>query len=586
MREVRIGHCVDVLRELEPESVQCVVTSPPYYGKRCYDGEQTAAWGGNPDCEHDWVSRRYYTERSAGKSGKEAFAEAGEANRERLKAARWRQDAVCTRCGAWLGAYGLEPTIDLYVQHTAEILQAIRRVLRPDGIVWWNLGDSRAGSGGAHAAHHRNPGVSNSWKRRGVPHWGALGQPGNYLAPKGLKPKDLCLIPFRVALAAQGLAVVCGAEILKAADLLGEARRLEDWSLVQIVEDLLRHWARVCLIAPETQWVRSVVIWSKPNPLPESTDDRPTDAHEYILLLAKSERYFYDADAVRQPYSEQTTWEPYVARHQKDTAGTLAQSPGNTKSRIWEKGPNPLGANLRSVWRFGTVGYPGNHFAVFPPELPRRCILAGTPPKVCATCATPWRRQTRREVDNTGYPGGPGGNYASKGRPPGGQEHADSSTLGKVARYRVTTLGWQPTCRCHGEPSTKTADCEACQGTGIEQAYPGEGPNTADRNKEPYAGNNPHLLRLEKQPTGELCPECDGTGKTTVEVWSQEVLEHWPTRPAIVLDPFAGSGTTLMVAEELGRWWIGIDICDEYQAQIKRRTAQRSLAGAFENATH
>ena len=256
------------------------------------------------------------------------------------------------------------------------------------------------------------------------------------------------------------------------------------------------------------------------------------------------------------------------------------------ESHPGERWPNPLGANLRSVWRFATVGYPGDHFAVFPPELPRRCILAGTPPKVCATCATPWRRQTRREVDNTGYPGGPGGNYASKGRPPGGQEHADSSTLGKVARYRVTTLGWQPTCRCHGEPSTKTADCEACQGTGIEQAYPGEGPNTADRNKEPYAGNNPHLLRLEKQPTGELCPECDGTGKTTVEVWSQEVLERWPTRPAIVLDPFAGSGTTLMVAEELGRWWIGIDICEDYLPQIRKRTAQRSLAGAFENATH
>jgi hypothetical protein len=166
----------------------------------------------------------------------------------------------------------------------------------------------------------------------------------------------------------------------------------------------------------------------------------------------------------------------------------------------------------------------GAHFAVFPPELPRRCILAGSPPKVCAECGAPWERVTEREP--VPYPGGshgnyvqkgrpPGGNYAIKGRPPGGQERDDSSTLGKVEYYRVVTVGWQPTCQCHGD----------------------------------------------------LPPE------------------QRPTRPAIILDPFTGSGTTLMMAEQLGRWWVGIDICEQYSEQIKERTAQRSLAAAFENET-
>ena len=540
MREVRIGHCIDLLRELEPESVQCVVTSPPYWGLRRYDGQQEAVWGGDLDCEHEWTSRRYYAEQSLAKASKEAFSEAGEGNAARLKAARWREDSACAKCGAWRGPFGLQPTPEMYVEHTVYVLREIRRVLRRDGVVWWNLGDTFFGSWGNYGARN---GKQRTRRKERYPRdaWEAFtGRPPMTGTHSILKSKDLCAIPFRVALAAQA----------------------DGW------------------------WLRSVVVWDKPNAMPESVKDRPTESHEYVILLAKSERYFYDADAVREPYSEQTTWEPYVPRHQKDAAGTLAQSPGDTKSRIREKGPNPLGANLRSVWRFSTVGYPGAHFAVFPPELPRRCILAGSPPKVCADCGAPWQRQTQREIDNTGYPNGPGGNYSTKGRPPGGQERDESSTLGKVARYRVTTLGWQPTCTCHGQPEKVVATCEQCGGTGQALEYPEAGPNTAEQNKAPYQANNPHLLRLQKEPVDEPCPECAGVGEIEAHRWPAEILEHWPTRPALVLDPFAGSGTTLKVAEELGRWWIGIDICDEYQAQIKRRTAQRSLAGAFENATH
>jgi DNA modification methylase len=362
------------------------------------------------------------------------------------------------------------------VANTVEILREIRRVLRPDGVIWWNLGDSYAGSG--QGWQHKDGG---SIQRKWLESYGT-GRPPGYISsasPTGLKPKDLTLIPARVALAAQA----------------------------------------------DGFWVRAMVIWEKVNCMPESVKDRPTESHEYVLLLTKSERYFYDADAVREPHKEAS-----LQRVQQKWADTTKYDEDGAPERqhSWQRereemthACHPGGRNLRSVWRFATIPYMGAHFAVFPPELPRRCILAGSPPKVCAECGAPYERVTEREP--VPYPGGshgnyvqkgrpPGGNYAIKGRPPGGQENADSSTLGKVEYYRVVTVGWQPTCECH-------ADLPA---------------------------------------------------------------DQRPTRPAIVLDPFAGSGTSLMVAEELGRWWVGIDICEEYLPQIRERTAQRSLAAAFE----
>jgi len=543
MREVRIGHCVDVLREMEAESVQCVVTSPPYWGLRRYDGQQEVVWGGDPDCEHEWISRRYYAEQSLARDSREAFSEAGEGNAARLKAARWREDSACVKCGAWRGPFGLQPTPEMYVEHTVCVLREIRRVLRRDGVVWWNLGDTFFGSWGNYGARN---GKQRTRRKERYPRdaWDAFtGRPPMAGAHTILKPKDLCAIPFRVALAAQA----------------------DGW------------------------WLRSVVVWDKPNAMPESVKDRPTESHEYVILLAKAERYFYDADAVREPHQEASF--ERVQRRWAVNSKYDEEAPQHLHSWMRDKSDmrrscHPAGRNMRTVWRFATYPYPGAHFAVFPPELPRRCILAGSPPKVCATCGAPWKRQTQREIDNTGYPNGPGGNYAAKGRPPGGQENDESSTLGTVARYRVTTLGWEPTCTCHGQPEKTVVTCDECDGTGRAMVYPDTGPNTTEHNKPPYGENNPHLARLEKEVTDEPCLACTGTGEIEAQSWSPEILEQWPTRPAIVLDPFAGSGTTLMVAEELGRWWIGIDICEDYLPQIQKRTAQRSLAAAFENADH
>ncbi len=207
---------------MEAESVHCVVTSPPYWGLRSYGHYKLqAVWGSmddfTPPKKHKdrWEFRLKW--RAADRSG----------------------GVMSPNKETWIGAFGLEPTPELYIEHTVEIFREVRRVLRKDGTVWLNLGDS-------YAAGTRD---YNSFRRdRGhvcVP------RPD---PPPGFKPKDLCGIPWRVALALQA----------------------DGW------------------------WLRQDIIWSKPNPMPESVTDRCTKSHEYIFLLTKSAKYFYDAEAVKE----------------------------------------------------------------------------------------------------------------------------------------------------------------------------------------------------------------------------------------------------------------------------------------------
>ena len=133
--------CREWLRTLPSESAHCCVTSPPYWGLRDYRVPPTI-WGGRDDCEHAWQRRRYYTEKTAGRRTGESFCGPGPANVRRLRAARWREDATCERCGAWRGCLGQEPTVAMYVEHLAEVFRELQRVLREDGTVWLNLGDS------------------------------------------------------------------------------------------------------------------------------------------------------------------------------------------------------------------------------------------------------------------------------------------------------------------------------------------------------------------------------------------------------------------------------------------------------------
>ena len=368
-----------------------------------------------------------------------------------------RYDCPDQSWGDWVGQHGLEETPELYVEHTLMWLREVRRVLRKDGTCWVNLGDSMAGGNSRYGTEE----TASEKQRSNSGTMTFMGQRPSAIAP-GLKAKDCVLMPFRVALAAQA----------------------EGW------------------------WVRSVIIWAKPNPMPESVRDRPTDAHEYIFLLTKSKTYWYDADAVRERAiggnDHDLTGQGYAAPGQTPQAGNRAAS---HKGSYFDRGKtaehqlgrasseprhdSPNGRNCRSVWTFSTEPFPDAHFAVFPRELPTRCIKAGCPEWVCPKCGKARVRVTERAKPvASGY--APGRDARD------GKERFCSDTGGYSAEF--ATLGW--------------TDCDCGAG---------------------FVGG-------------------------------------------VVLDPFAGSGTTCEVAYHLGRTAIGIDASAKYLDMAIERVKQGVLA--------
>jgi DNA modification methylase len=254
------GDVREKLAELADGSVQCVVTSPPYWGLRDYG------------CE---------------------------------------------------GQIGLEATPEAFVAALVSVFAAVRRVLADDGVCWLNLGDSY--NSGTQFNHHSS-GLGEDAVRYSE---GARGDwPGHRALVATLKPKDLVGIPWRVAFALQA----------------------DGW------------------------YLRSDIIWSKPNPMPESVTDRPTKAHEYIFLLSKSARYYYDADAIAEAGTGEMR--PISMGH------ALARNFGNIGTGNEANGVllGGLTRNKRSVWHVATQPYEGAHFATFPEALIEPCILAGSKP--------------------------------------------------------------------------------------------------------------------------------------------------------------------------------------------------------------
>lgn len=325
--EIREGDVLERLREMPDGLVQCCITSPPYYGLRDYG---TGSWeGGDPECEH-----------SVGDQVPDGMAPGAI-----VAGVRPGVDAsCCRRCGAQRidQQIGLEASPEFYVERLVEVFREVKRVLRDDGTLWLNLGDSYAGSWGAQSRGAHDNGTSTidgSETRAGSPLSGRQitaapsGSRIGTIRAAGCKPKDLYGIPWMVAF----------------------ALRADGW------------------------YLRSEIIWAKPNPMPESVTDRPTKAHEQVFLLSKSPRYYYDADAIREAHVTADD-----ARNREDfEPRRLEADPSiiNGGARRTTRGAStwPEGArNKRSVWTVATAPYPEAHFATFPPKLIEPMVLAGS----------------------------------------------------------------------------------------------------------------------------------------------------------------------------------------------------------------
>lgn len=323
-------HCVDcreAMRELPDESIQCVVTSPPYWGLRDYG---TAQWeGGSAECDHIEILN-LKRDCSGGVGGGRDKGTRGEQPSTSSSIIKYRD--TCRKCGAIRvdRQLGLESTPAEYVEKMVALFREVRRVLKKDGTLWLNLGDSYAGGGRGGGGSFAADGLHCGNDSKNMPPTTKI---------DGLKPKDLCGIPWRVAFALQA----------------------DGW------------------------WLRQDIIWAKPNPMPEFVTDRCTKAHEYVFLMTKSAKYFYDRMAICEPaiYAEQhanktTSWGPGG----KMAAAGVGKSNRENYEFTGENHTSLDGGNRnrRSVWTIATQPFSEAHFATFPLKLVEPCILAGSRP--------------------------------------------------------------------------------------------------------------------------------------------------------------------------------------------------------------
>lgn len=274
-----------------------------------------------------------------------------------------------------------------------EVFREVRRVLRKDGTCWLNVGDSYNGSGKASGRCWEENLIPNMSKKQGTNSGSLIGKMPNVV---GLKPKDLCLIPFRLAIALQE----------------------DGW------------------------WVRSDIIWAKPNPMPESVTDRPTKSHEYMFLLTKSAKYYFDQEAVREA-SKDPEDDLRRLKQAKEKRERKANYASKTDSYLenWSIGEpsiNPNGRNIRTVWTIPTQPTPEAHFATFPEALIVPCIKAGTSEKgCCPECGSPWERVIEKDTPQQ-----------YKGKDIRWGNDGNGMKMKDKFNTSTNTLGWQPTCKC------------------------------------------------------------------------------------------------------------------------------------------
>lgn len=512
--QIHQGHALEVLRTLPAGHFQCCVTSPPYYGLRDYKSEPLV-WGGDSECVHVWGDESVM--RGSAQMQGASSQRVGRANVGEQSMRGHSYGAYCS-CGAWRGALGLEPTPELFVEHLVSVFREVRRVLRDDGTLWLNIGDSYAsgGHGGGGSFMEMRGGVgsaaSAAWAhRKDARGWRS--------PPSGLKHKDIVGIPWRVAFALQA----------------------DGW------------------------YLRQDIIWAKGisfcetyagTTMPESVTDRCTKAHEYLFLLTKSPNYYWDAEAIKERgvfaagtrggkasaaragedgviNSRPTGYAEYSGMRNVRSVWAINPEPfdgefctacrrffdGTTKREIRVTSETVEGSERQVRWcPCGRSDAWLSHFATFPMALVTPIIKVATSEYgACAQCGTPYDRVVRRRSSDgrqavvlakqktaVGDDGAPlGWDHQRVGSPTTGSGVKPADTDGVTIRsvraidgfLSVETVGWRPSCKC-----------------GVNQLT-----------------------------------------------------------PCVVLDPFAGSGTTVFTALRFGRSVVGVELNPDYADMARAR---------------
>lgn len=462
INQVVCGSFPAATRGWPDEKINLVIFSPPYWGLRNYGENVNTVWGGDPRCEHEWIE--VVKPASSGSPGRETL-EGGLATQNSAATRQKHISNTCIKCGAWHGQLGLEPTYQMYVAHLVEVGREVKRILRKDGSWYLNLGDTYA----THTS--KRSGQFGKDIKEGFDDVYRQNRP-----KQDVPEKCKLLIPYRVALA--------------------------------LIDD---GW--VC---------RNDITWHKPNVMPSSVKDRLNCTTEKVFHFVKSREYFYDLDAIREPFKESSI---------KRISQVLDNQEGGEKQRLYrEQNIIPAGGDLKQpakilkrlkshiqdgsligknpgdFWTINTRPFPKAHFAVYPEELCIKPIKSSCPTQVCRKCGRP--RERMKEI------------------------------VGRAVTESMRIAGCNEGGEYHGQAQKDYASAKA------------QNPSNAKRRILEAMG------RIE-QTVGFTDCGC-GAG----------------FEPGIVLDPMCGAGTTLIVAKRQGIRFIGLDINPDYCEMARKRLSE------------
>ena len=337
VNKIVYGDALEILKRVPPEFVDMAMTSPPYWGLRNYGKETCKIWDENPGCRHEWTPQGLYLQHE-----NRNFLKGSQENVIGKKETAWIrkynkiQGAFCHKCGAWYGQLGLEPLPDMYVKHLLQIFRGLKRILKPTGSFYLNMGDTYAGSRcGSHdyrAGKYKNFTGKEQYENK-------YEKPSPQASAQ-IQRKSLCMVPERVALA--------------------------------MVSD---------------RWIlRNKIVWHKPNPMPSSVKDRLSNTWEYLFHFVKGQKYYYNLDAIREPHKTAS-----LGRTKRKWDGH--REPGASwQGMDISKMCHQSGKNPGDVFKIATKAFPEAHFAVYPEELCEMPIKAACPEYICEKCGQPKRQ--------------------------------------------------------------------------------------------------------------------------------------------------------------------------------------------------
>jgi len=452
------------------------------------------------------------------------------------------------------GQLGLETTIYEYIRNQMQVFKEVQRILKPTGVFFLNLGDTYAAYWGdnygkAQSFNGDRENKGNAPPSKPSPKFskskridrGSGRYDGGNAAPgenDNIKPKDLFGVPWSVALALRGSSVISHSVLSDWSAMLQQAIDEKNLAYISTLKNTIDLWNFTEMFKTEGWYLRQDIIWQKDNPLPESVKDRCTKSHEYLFMFTKTNRYYFDTYAIMEEANfdgrKTTMMKPATKYNGAFVPGQVENTFHASGHERWLRGPNgEYLRNKRSVWVINNKPYKDAHFAVFPEELPRICIKAASSEKgCCADCGKPWKRILVKDgqVQNKKAISKKSTETVKRYR---GDKSTENSVFAEGMMNVYKSVGWEPTCECHGK-----------------------------------------FVKKKLTKTDPLYIEGE---KNEYTVYEPKIpLDQHPIKPAVILDPFMGSGTVAVVAKGLNRDYIGVELNPKY-VKLKDKRIEQSF---------